>query len=103
MQGRTVTKKTDWFDLQEAHLQLQSYSQPMITQLGGLAGDQETLRADGALRPPALSAQCQCAAPVELRRREIQVRDGRRAVARGGPGGHRQALGPQGLILRRQA
>jgi len=61
MQGRTVTKKTDWFDLQEAHLQLQSYSQPMITQLGGLAGDQETLRADGALRPPALSAQRQCA------------------------------------------
>jgi hypothetical protein len=50
-------QKTDWFDLQEAHLQLQSYSQPMIAQSGGLAGDQEKLRADGALRPPALSAQ----------------------------------------------
>ena len=30
MQGRTVTKKTDWFDLQEARLQLPSYSQPMM-------------------------------------------------------------------------
>lgn len=30
MQGRMVTKKTDWFDLREARLQLQSYSQPMI-------------------------------------------------------------------------
>src|SRR6516165_10178230 len=30
MQGRTVTKKTDWFDLHEARLQLKSYSQPMI-------------------------------------------------------------------------
>src|SRR3954454_2368504 len=30
MQGRMVTKKTDWFDLKEAHLQLKSYSQPMM-------------------------------------------------------------------------
>jgi limonene 1,2-monooxygenase len=30
MQGRTVTKKTDWFDLREARLQLPSYSQPMM-------------------------------------------------------------------------
>ena len=30
MQGRMVTKKTDWFDLCEARLQLPSYSQPMI-------------------------------------------------------------------------
>jgi limonene 1,2-monooxygenase len=30
MQGRTVTRKTDWFDLPEAHLQLSSYSQPMM-------------------------------------------------------------------------
>src|SRR5262249_8851864 len=30
MQGRIVTKKTDWFDLQEARLQLKSYSQPMM-------------------------------------------------------------------------
>ena len=30
MQGRVVTKKTDWFDLQEARLQLKSYSQPMM-------------------------------------------------------------------------
>ena len=30
MQGRTVTKKTDWFNLQEARLQLKSYSQPMM-------------------------------------------------------------------------
>ncbi len=30
MQSRTVTKKTDWFDLREAHLQLASYSQPMM-------------------------------------------------------------------------
>jgi limonene 1,2-monooxygenase len=30
MQGRTVTRKTDWFDLQEAHLQLSSYTQPMM-------------------------------------------------------------------------
>src|SRR5215471_12824914 len=30
MQGRAVTKKTDWFDLHEARLQLKSYSQPMM-------------------------------------------------------------------------
>jgi limonene 1,2-monooxygenase len=30
MQGGMVTKKTDWFDLQEARLQLKSYSQPMM-------------------------------------------------------------------------
>src|SRR3984957_1484487 len=30
MQGRMVTRKTDWFDLQEARLQLKSYSQPMM-------------------------------------------------------------------------
>jgi limonene 1,2-monooxygenase len=30
MQGRAVTKKTDWFDLHQARLQLQSYSQPMM-------------------------------------------------------------------------
>jgi limonene 1,2-monooxygenase len=30
MQGRIVTRKTDWFDLQEAHLQLVSYSRPMM-------------------------------------------------------------------------
>src|SRR5687768_12392948 len=30
MQGRTVTKKTDWFDLQEAHLQLVGYTRPMM-------------------------------------------------------------------------
>jgi limonene 1,2-monooxygenase len=30
MQGRTITRKTDWFDLQEAHLQLVSYSRPMM-------------------------------------------------------------------------
>ena len=30
MQGRVVTKKTDWFDLREARLQLKSYSQPMM-------------------------------------------------------------------------
>ena len=30
MQGRMVTKKTDWFDLAEARLQLKSYSQPMM-------------------------------------------------------------------------
>src|SRR6266404_9107737 len=30
MQGRMVTKKTDWFNLQEARLQLSSYSQPMM-------------------------------------------------------------------------
>ena len=30
MQGRMVTKKTDWFDLHEARLQLKSYSQPMM-------------------------------------------------------------------------
>ena len=30
MQGRMVTKKTDWFDLQEARLQFKSYSQPMM-------------------------------------------------------------------------
>ena len=28
--GRMVTKKTDWFDLREARLQLPSYSQPMM-------------------------------------------------------------------------
>ena len=31
MQGRMVTRKTDWFDLREARLQLQSFSQPMPT------------------------------------------------------------------------
>jgi limonene 1,2-monooxygenase len=30
MQGRMVTRKTDWFDLNEAQLQLKSYSQPMM-------------------------------------------------------------------------
>ena len=30
MQGRMVTRKTDWFDLKEARLQLKSYSQPMM-------------------------------------------------------------------------
>ena len=30
MQGRMVTKKTDWFNLVEAKLQLMPYSQPMI-------------------------------------------------------------------------
>lgn len=30
MQGRMVTRKTDWFDLREARLQLASYSQPMM-------------------------------------------------------------------------
>src|ERR1700738_1770502 len=30
MQGRLVTKKTDWFDLREARLKLKSYSQPMM-------------------------------------------------------------------------
>jgi limonene 1,2-monooxygenase len=30
MQGRMVTRKTDWFDLHEARLQLPSYSQPMM-------------------------------------------------------------------------
>jgi limonene 1,2-monooxygenase len=30
MQGRMVTRKTDWFDLREARLQLKSYSQPMM-------------------------------------------------------------------------
>jgi len=30
MQGKVVTKKTDWFNLVDAHLQLKSYSQPMM-------------------------------------------------------------------------
>src|SRR6185437_2882693 len=30
MQGRAVTRKTDWFDLHDARLQLSSYSQPMM-------------------------------------------------------------------------
>jgi limonene 1,2-monooxygenase len=30
MQGRMVTRKTDWFDLVEARLQLKSYSQPTM-------------------------------------------------------------------------
>ncbi len=30
MQGRMVTKKTDWFDLNEARLQFPGYSQPMM-------------------------------------------------------------------------
>jgi limonene 1,2-monooxygenase len=30
MAGRAVTKKTDWFDLHEARLQLPGYSQPMM-------------------------------------------------------------------------
>src|SRR4029434_3896125 len=30
LQGRMVTKRTDWFDLVEARLQLKSYSQPMM-------------------------------------------------------------------------
>src|SRR5438034_9772469 len=35
MQGRMVTKKTDWFDLREARLQLKSYSQPRMEMAGG--------------------------------------------------------------------
>jgi limonene 1,2-monooxygenase len=30
MQGRMVTRKTDWFELRQARLQLKSYSQPMM-------------------------------------------------------------------------
>jgi limonene 1,2-monooxygenase len=30
MQGRMVTRKTDWFDLREARLQLPGYTQPMM-------------------------------------------------------------------------
>jgi limonene 1,2-monooxygenase len=30
MQGEMITKKTDWFDLREARLQLSSFSQPMM-------------------------------------------------------------------------
>src|SRR5215468_7797117 len=30
MQGRMVTRKTDWFDLRQARLQLKNYSQPMM-------------------------------------------------------------------------
>src|SRR6266550_5852075 len=30
MLGRMVTKKSDWFDLREARLQLSGYSQPMM-------------------------------------------------------------------------
>jgi len=30
MQGRVVTRKTGWFDLRDARLQLKSYSQPMM-------------------------------------------------------------------------
>jgi limonene 1,2-monooxygenase len=30
MQGRVVTRKTDWFDLREAHLQLVGYTRPMM-------------------------------------------------------------------------
>jgi limonene 1,2-monooxygenase len=30
MQGQMVTRKTDWFDLRQARLQLKSYSQPMM-------------------------------------------------------------------------
>src|SRR4051812_20417820 len=38
MQGRMVTKKTDWFDLKEARLQLKSYSQPMMEMAEPLRG-----------------------------------------------------------------
>src|ERR1700748_467292 len=34
MQGRMVTRKTDWFDLNEARLQLKSYSPPMMEMAG---------------------------------------------------------------------
>src|SRR5262249_6511793 len=45
MQGGVVTKKTDWFDLRDARLQLKSYTQPMMemavaanrSPVGGLA------------------------------------------------------------------
>jgi len=30
MQGKTITRKSDWFDLQDAKLQLPCYSQPMM-------------------------------------------------------------------------
>ena len=67
-------------------------------QLGRLAGDQKKLRADGALRPPALPAQRQRTAAMELRRRQGEIRQRRRSVARRGAGGDRQASGAQGLM-----
>ena len=67
-------------------------------QLGRLAGDAKELRVDGALRPPALPAQRQRIAPMELRRRQGEIRNRRRSVARRGAGGDRQASGAQGLM-----
>ena len=57
----------------------------------------EELRADGALRPSPLPAQRQRAPPVELRRRQGQVRDGGRPIAGRSAGGHRQVPNAQGL------
>src|SRR5262249_18853605 len=42
----------------------------------------------------------QRAARLELCRRQVQIRDGRRAVASGGPGRDRQTSAPQGLMPR---
>src|SRR5207237_5495997 len=40
MQGRMVTKKTDWFDLHEARLQPKSFSPPVMERAAGSAGSQ---------------------------------------------------------------
>ena len=67
-------------------------------QLGRLGRHPAQLRADGALRAPALPARLQPHARAQLRRRQGQARDRRHAVAGGGPGRDRQAQGSPGRL-----
>ncbi len=64
-------------------------------QLGRLAGDTEVLRTDGALRAPALPAQRERAAAVQLRRCGVEIRHRRRADEGGGAGRDRQISGKE--------
>jgi limonene 1,2-monooxygenase len=69
MQGRTVTRKTDWFDLQEAHLQLSSYTQPMMEM--AVASNPSAARPTTPLLPMRPTGACSRRAPARTARRWI--------------------------------
>src|SRR5260370_38657973 len=55
MAGKSVTRKTDWFDLTAAQLQLPSYSQPAMERAGPYArppADAAPWAHPGTARPP---------------------------------------------------
>src|SRR5580704_6479792 len=68
MQGRMVTRKTDWFDLVEARLQFKSYSQPMMEMAVASARSPT-----GALPAGRGSACSRSAAPPTTRSRPMPV------------------------------